>query len=254
MINSTESRDILKKDNENFFDIDFKQDKVNSSERKEDADFFDFSMKSGNKVLEEEKETLDFEAAEDVAPVVDAVETSEEIEEIEEVVAETTEESGESEKTEETAEPQDDVVIIENSDSSSTDEVPDNDAIAEVQEETQSTIDAEASTDVPAEIPTEFSNVPAENAENSVEISPEVTKKVAEEVAEKISTEAPESDDVIVNVVKWGKAAKESEVKTVSPKKSNLVIEIDDDFEIKMCNFRDLAKKENNSDKDIKKN
>ena len=75
-----------------------------------------------------------------------------------------------------------------------------------------------------------------------------------QEVAEKISTEAPESDDVIVNVVKWGKAAKESEVKTVSPKKSNLVIEIDDDFEIKMCNFRDLAKKENNSDKDIKKN
>ena len=241
----------MKKDNENFFDIDFKQDKVNSSERKEDADFFDFSMKSGNKVLEEEKETLDFEAAEDVAPVVDAVETSEEIEEIEEVVAETTEESGESEKTEETAEPQDDVVIIENSDSSSTDEVPNDDAITEVQEETQSTIDTEASTDVPAEIPTEVSDV---TAENPVEISPEVTKKVSEEVTKKVSADTPENDDVIINVVKWGKAAKESELKTVSPKKSNLVIELDDDFEIKMCNFRDLAKKENNSDKDIKKN
>ena len=98
MLNFTESRDILKKENENFFDIDFKQEKVKTSDEKQDTDFFDFSMKPDKKVLKEEKETLDFEASEDVAPSVDAIESAEEyqaeiIEEVaEDVIAESSKE------------------------------------------------------------------------------------------------------------------------------------------------------------------
>lgn len=254
MSNFTESRDILKKENENFFDIDFKQEKVKTSEKKQDTDFFDFSMKPDKKVLKEEKETLDFESSEDVAPSVDAIESAEEYQaEIVEVVAEDVIAKASNEVQEEIAEEENSAKSLENiavedmqeeldvnNDNNDDDviiETPKYSPATEVTSENQEEVQAEASVE--------------KSDESSVEIPVEVPTP---EVQERVPVEAPEDDDVIINVVKWGKVAPESQIKTVEPKKSNLVIDLEDGFEIKMCNFRGLSQKEKDSDKNIKKN
>ena len=241
MSNFTESRDILKKENENFFDIDFKQEKVKTSDEKQDTDFFDFSMKPDKKVLKEEKETLDFEASEDVAPSVDAIESAEEYQaEIVEVVAEDVIAKSSNEVQEEIAEEENSAESLENI------------AVEDMQEELDVNNDNNDD-DVIIETP-KYSPATEVTSENQEEVQAEASVEKSDESSVEIPLEAPEDDDVIINVVKWGKVAPESQVKTVEPKKSNLVIDLEDGFEIKMCNFRGLSQKEKDSDKNIKKN
>ncbi len=239
---STESRDILKKDNENFFDIDFKQEKVKSSEKKQDNDFFDFSMKPDKKVsedvipaidvtefAEETQAELTEEIVEEITADVAADVTADVTEDVvDESVAEVQEESVNNDSENNGEDSDDDDVIIETSKYS-----PVIDETSVIQEELQSDDSVENTDESPAEIP---------------------AKAPVPEVQEKVSAKTPEEDDVIINVVSWGKVSHESQVKTVEPKKSNLVIDLEDGFEIKMCNFRGLSQKENDSDKNIKKN
>lgn len=239
MLNFTESRDILKKDNENFFDIDFKQEKVKTSEKKQNADFFDFSMKPDKKVLEEE--TFDFETSEDVAPSVGGAESAEENQ------AEIIEEVAEDVIAESSKEVQDEIAEEENSA-----EDIENIAVEDIQEELDVNNDNNDD-DVIIETP-KHSPATEVTSENQEEVQAEASVKKSDESSVEIPVEAPEDDDVIINVVKWGNIAPESQVKTVEPKKSNLVIDLEDGFEIKMCNFRGLSQKEKDSDKNIKKN
>ena len=226
MLNFTESRDILKKENENFFDIDFKQEKVKSSDKKQDTDFFDFSMKPDKK------------ATEDITPAIDTTEISAETQT--EFAEELTEEIAEEATAPEVQEEPDDSNNESNEEEDDDDD--DDDVIIE-------TFEHSPAVDEPTEIQNEsHEEVQPENPAVNLDKSP------APEVQEKVSAETPEEDDVIINVVSWGKVAPESQVKTVEPKKSNLVIDLEDGFEIKMCNFRGLSQKENNSDKNIKKN
>lgn len=258
LLNSFESRDFLKKENENFFDIDFRQEKAKTSEKKQDSDFFDFSMKP-------EKENLDFEVSEDVVPTVDALESIEENRAEQEVIDESTEkiieensneiksdtdpfptdsqentiDETDTESQQEFSEKENSVedtesIVIENTQKENDDSNDDDNEIVIIEKTncTPEEVLVETPVDLPADVP----------VESPIEVSP------------KVHTSPITDDDVIVNVVKWRKAAPQSQLKTIAPKKSNLVIELDDDFEIKMCNFRDLKKKENKSDNEIKKN
>lgn len=199
----------MKRDNKDIFDIDFNSKSSPATQRKDNnADFFNFSV--NNKKSDNDKPHFHEEFAKEETPV------------------------------EETA-PE-----LEVSPSPIEDEAPIVDETPVVEEAPVNDVDP-----VEEEIPAVV-EVPA-SSEKSPET--EIPSPVAISVPEKSNSDI-DDDSVSITKVNWHKKthlntqlykksnASPTAVPSTTPaKKKSLVIETDDGFEIKICNFRDLANK-----------
>ena len=198
----------MKQDNNDIFNIDFNnKDRSEKTKKNTDnSDFFDFSIT--NKKPISDKDPFHEEFAEET-PVEEIASESE---------VSTTPVEEESPVEEETS------VVAE----------------TPVEEETP----------VVAEIPVEEETPASEEQAPEAEIPSPAVVSVPEK-----GTADIEDDSVTITVVNWHKKAQTNThlykkanasptaVPTASTKKKSLVIETDDGFEIKICNFRDLANK-----------
>ena len=221
-VNFIESRDILKQNKNDIFEIDFAGKKTPS--KKEDSSFFDFSIK-GNQPVDKKVDVLQ-----------DEVEYSKEL-----------------------AVDVDEEEIIDT----------DNTSEAEVEIETAVSEDVEVakvsftkSTHVARSV--QDSSPAPSVSEDEIEVKMSSFKKVP--AAPISNSENAAKDDVSITSVSWHKKAQAGQSlyrrTNVSPapaantttadtsnnddlpaKKNSLIIETEDGFEIKMCNFRKLAGK-----------
>jgi hypothetical protein len=218
----------LKQDNRDIFDIDFNTKKNNPIKKSPSSDFFDFSM-SENKTLSDKAEFL-----KDTDETEFAVETH--------VIVEDSPFDQDETPVEES--------LLEN-DSPLEEESPIED---ESPAEDESPVEEEAP--VEEEVPTVEESITVEEIATVEEPtvaeipSPAITSVTVEDTA-KI-----EDDSVSITKVNWHKKAQTNaplydrtnvsptSVSAPSPsKKKSLVIDTDDGFEIKICDFRGLANK-----------
>ena len=229
-VNFIESRDILKQNKNDIFEIDFAGKKTPS--KKEDSSFFDFSIK-GNQPVDKKVDVLQ-----------DEVEYSKEL-----------------------AVDVDEEEIIDTDNTSEAE--AEAEAEAEVEVETAVSEDVEVakvsftkSTHVARSV--QDSSPAPSVSEDEIEVKMSSFKKVP--AAPISNSENAAKDDVSITSVSWHKKAQAGQSlyrrTNVSPapatntiaadasnnddlpaKKNSLIIETEDGFEIKMCNFRKLAGK-----------
>lgn len=231
-VNFIESRDILKQNKNDIFEIDFAGKKTPS--KKEDSSFFDFSIK-GNQPVDKKVDVLQ-----------DEVEYSKEL-----------------------AVDVDEEEIIDTDNTSEAEVEVEVEAEAEVEIETAVSEDVEVakvsftkSTHVARSV--QDSSPAPSVSEDEIEVKMSSFKKVP--AAPISNSENAAKDDVSITSVSWHKKAQAGQSlyrrTNVSPapaantiaadasnnddlpaKKNSLIIETEDGFEIKMCNFRKLAGK-----------
>ena len=140
---------------------------------------------------------------------------------------------------------------------------------SEIAEPTAEEVAEDISVEVPAESPAVISECTDENTNASateVEIieksfteTPAEDKKLPQKEKSK-NIPSNDNDSVIVSVVNWGKSndrtpKKSKTAPTDKPisKKNDMIISTEDGFEIKLCSFRSLANRKDNTNNTIKK-
>lgn len=140
---------------------------------------------------------------------------------------------------------------------------------SEIAEPTAEEVVEDISVEVPAESPAVISECTDENTnESAIEVeiieksfteTPAEDKKLPQKEKSK-NIPSNENDSVIVSVVNWGKSndrtpKKSKTAPTDKPisKKNDTIISTEDGFEIKLCSFRSLANRKDNTNNTIKK-
>lgn len=140
---------------------------------------------------------------------------------------------------------------------------------SEIAEPTAEEVAEDISVEVPAESPAVISECTDENTNESateVEIieksfteTPAEDKKLPQKEKSK-NIPSNDNDSVIVSVVNWGKSNDRTPKKSKTDptdkpisKKNDTIISTEDGFEIKLCSFRSLANRKDNTNNTIKK-